>query len=199
MKVLSIIGHPDLKNSRLSAEFVRQLPQFGVTARLLEHQHVNYIFDVEEEQNELIDYDRIIFIFPMFWYSMPALMKKWIDDIFLPGFAYARNGNKLSNKEIQVVTTVGAPKEGYRAGGFNNYTIDELLKPIQQTVNYVKAKYLPPIVIYESVFLSEDTIQKVISDVCCKISNEQDSPDLLYEKLLLKAESEKINLINDIN
>ncbi|MDE9453692.1 NAD(P)H-dependent oxidoreductase [Xenorhabdus bovienii] len=197
MKILSIIGHPNLSDSRLSAEFIKQLPKFDVTVRLLEKQHINYIFNVEEEQNELICYDRIVFIFPMFWYSMPALMKKWIDDVFLPGFAYARHGDKLASKEIQVVTTVGAPKEGYRAGGFNNYTIDDLLKPIQQTANYVKAKYLPSIAIYESVFLSENTIQKIVADVCCKISSDQDSPDLLYEKLLLRAESEKINLISN--
>ncbi len=127
---------------------------------------------------------------------MPALIKKWIDNIFPLGFAYARDGDKLANKEIQVVTTVGTPKEGYRTGSFNNYTIDELLKPIQQTVNYIKAKYLPSIVIYESVFLSENAIQKIVADVCCEISSKQDSSDLLYEKLLLRTENEKINLIN---
>lgn len=196
MKTLIISGHPDLNQSRVSAEFLSQLSRTDATIRRLSENHSNYDFDIAREQNILVAHDRIVLLFPMFWYSMPALMKKWLDDVFLPGFAYARGGDKLAGKEILVVTTVGAPVEGYRAGGFNNYTIDELLRPIQQTARYVKARFLPTIAVYESVFIDETSIRNAVAEAVPHIVGEQESPDQIYENLLLKAELAQIDLIS---
>lgn len=32
--------------------------------------------------------DRLAFVFPVYWWGMPALMKGWIDRVFTPGWAY---------------------------------------------------------------------------------------------------------------
>lgn len=32
--------------------------------------------------------DRLAFVFPVYWWSMPALLKGWIDRVFTPGWAY---------------------------------------------------------------------------------------------------------------
>lgn len=195
MRTLVISGHPDLQKSRVSAEFLKQLSRTQATIHRLSEHNRNYQFDIPREQAILTSHDRIVLLFPMFWYSMPALMKKWLDDVFLPGFAYARGGDKLAGKEILVVTTVGAPAAGYRAGGFNNYTVDELLRPIQQTARYVKAEFLPTIAIYESVFLDDLAIRDAVAEAVPRIVGKQESPDQIYENLLLKAEMAQIDLI----
>lgn len=196
MKTIVVAGHPDLEHSRVNAEFLSQLSRTPATIHRLSESHRNYDFDIPREQTLLAEHERIVLLFPLFWYSMPALMKKWLDDVFLPGFAYARGGDKLAGKEILAVTTVGAPSAGYRAGGFNNHTIDELLRPLQQTVRYVKATFLPTIAVYESVFIDEASIKAAVAEAVPHIIGRQESPDQLYEKMLLKAELAQIALIS---
>jgi glutathione-regulated potassium-efflux system ancillary protein KefG len=167
-----------------------------VTVKDLAAQYPGYAFDVEKEQADLIAHDRIVLQFPLFWYSCPAILKKWIDDVFLPGFAYARGGDKLAGKEFLLSVSVGAPTEGYRAGGFNNYTMDELLRPFQQTANYVKARYVPPFLFHRSVFASDEQIRQSTEDMLAYVLGDLVAPDVAYEKLLLEAEQMQIALVS---
>ncbi|GAL26611.1 NAD(P)H oxidoreductase YRKL [Vibrio variabilis] len=46
----------------------------------------------------MIKADVIVLQFPFYWYSMPALLKKWMDDVFSFNFAYGPEGDKLKVK-----------------------------------------------------------------------------------------------------
>lgn len=192
---LVVIGHPDLSSSRANAAIVDALRETNVTLHALSSVLGESGFDLAAEQKLLCEHDRIVLLFPLYWYSCPALMKRWLDDVFTPGFAYARGGDKLMDKEFLIVTTVGAPSSGYRAGGFNRYTLDELLRPLQQTVAYVKGRYLPPIPLFESVFIADEPLDETAREIAGLITSTQESPDEAYEKLLLKAELAAIALL----
>ncbi len=43
----------------------------------------------------LDDTDRIVFIFPIWWYDMPAIMRGFLDKVLLPGSAYVAGSNGL--------------------------------------------------------------------------------------------------------
>ncbi|XP_069009676.1 NAD(P)H dehydrogenase [quinone] 1-like [Embiotoca jacksoni] len=43
--------------------------------------------EITEEQSKLIEADLIIFQFPMYWFTVPAIMKVWFDRVLTPGFA----------------------------------------------------------------------------------------------------------------
>jgi glutathione-regulated potassium-efflux system ancillary protein KefG len=106
-------------------------------------------FDVAKEQKLLLDHDLIVFQHPFYWYSCPPLMKEWEDVILERGFAYPPGvGDKLNGKHWLSVITTGGPQDAYRSGGFNNYTISELMRPFQQTANLCGMKWLPPIVVH---------------------------------------------------
>jgi len=107
----------------------------------------------------LLDHDRIVLVFPLYWYSSPAILKQWFDLVMQPGFAYGRGGDKLHGKEWLVCTAIGSNAECYRAGNYNNFTIDELLRPLQQSVNYIGGKYLSPFCFYRSLLASESEIE----------------------------------------
>lgn len=195
-EILAVCGHPDLEASRVNKAIVSALrADNAITLHCLAEHFVNRRFDVAAEQDRLTRHDRIVLLFPMYWYSCPALMKQWIDDVFTPGFAYARNGDKLRDKEFLVVATIGAPKSVYRAGGFNNHTVDELLRPLQQTVSYVKGRYLGAVSVYESVFINDVALAQAAEQAMVAIKRNYDTPDVAYEKLLCKAESAEIALI----
>ncbi|MDI9779569.1 MULTISPECIES: NAD(P)H-dependent oxidoreductase [Pseudomonas] len=193
--ILVVIGHPDLSTSRANAAIVEALRDRAVTLHPLSAALGSDGFDIAAEQKLLCAHERIVLLFPLYWYSCPALMKRWIDEVFTPGFAYARGGDKLQDKEFMVVTSVGAPASGYRAGGFNRFTLDELLRPFQQTVAYVKGRYLPPIPLYESVFIADEALDLAAREIADQITSNQESPDEAYEKLLLKAELAAIALL----
>jgi len=52
------------------------------------HKYINKDFDIEEQQKKLSEADIIVLQFPFFWYSMPSIMQKWFEDVFVYGFAY---------------------------------------------------------------------------------------------------------------
>ncbi|MFY7733574.1 MAG: NAD(P)H-dependent oxidoreductase [Bacteroidia bacterium] len=71
-------------------------------------QNKTYSADIEREHKLLSDADLIIFQFPLWWYSMPGLLKGYIDRVFSMGWAYG-GGQALAGKKILVSMTTGAP------------------------------------------------------------------------------------------
>ena len=64
---------------------------------------------IKEEQEKLLWADLVIFQFPLWWYSVPAIMKSYIDHVFSAGFAYAGNF-ALEGKQYLLSFTTGAPE-----------------------------------------------------------------------------------------
>ncbi|HIJ60921.1 MAG TPA: NAD(P)H-dependent oxidoreductase [Nitrospirae bacterium] len=74
--------------------------------------------DIKREQGYIKDADVITFIYPIWWTGLPAMVKGYIDRIFLHGFAYAIDENMniqplLKGKKAIIFNTSGAPKEYY--------------------------------------------------------------------------------------
>jgi putative NADPH-quinone reductase len=79
----------------------------------------------------------------MFWFSTPSLLKQWLDGVLAYGWAFGPGGDKLEGKEIGVAVSTGGPAHAYQARVQNQYTLSELLRPLQMTAQYTRAKYLP--------------------------------------------------------
>ena len=101
MNILIISGHNDLNNSVANAAILDE------TARQLPEAEVRKL-----EQEALRKADLIVWQFPFYWYSLPALMKKWLDEVFVHGFAHGSTA-VLGGKKFLVSFTTGAPAEFY--------------------------------------------------------------------------------------
>lgn len=53
---------------------------------------------VLEYQNDLMNCDDLVLIFPIWWYEMPAILKGFLDKVLLPGFAFDEIDNRLVGK-----------------------------------------------------------------------------------------------------
>ncbi len=58
--------------------------------------------------------EAIVFVYPTWWYGMPAMLKGWFDRVWAPGVVFDINGGVirplLTNvKHVVAVTTMGAP------------------------------------------------------------------------------------------
>lgn len=69
----------------------------------------NFTIDVEKEQQLLLELERIVFQFPMYWYSSPALLKQWEDDVLALGWAYGTGGTKSYGKELLLAISTAFP------------------------------------------------------------------------------------------
>ena len=149
-KVLVNIFHPDLKRSRGNKallEAIKNMPD--LTIRDMYTLYPDHKIDVKGEQRLLLDNELIVFQHPFYWYSSPSLLKEWQDKVLEQGFAFPPGvGDKLNGKTWWTVLTTGGPADAYRSGGFNHYTISELLRPFQQTANLCGMRWLPPFIVH---------------------------------------------------
>ncbi|GHJ31354.1 NADPH:quinone reductase [Streptomyces hygroscopicus subsp. sporocinereus] len=149
MRTLLVLAHPDLAASRVNAALAEAArPVRNVTLHDLYAVYPDLRIDVEHEQRLLLEHDRIVLQFPFYWYSAPPLLKKWLDEVFLHGFAYGSNGTSLRGKALLVVTSTGAPEEAYRPEGFKRFTVTELLKPFDATAHITGMRYEEPFVVH---------------------------------------------------
>ena len=65
--------------------------------------------DIEREHRLLEAADLIIFQFPLWWHSVPGLLKGYIDRVFSFGWGYG-GAQALAGKRVLVSTTTGAPE-----------------------------------------------------------------------------------------
>jgi len=74
-------------------------------------------------QDKIIKADELVFIFPYWWGSFPAILKNFFDWNFSRGFAFeyvnSRPKGLLKNKHVKVFTTTGAPSFIYMLTGAN--------------------------------------------------------------------------------
>ncbi|WP_163531681.1 NAD(P)H-dependent oxidoreductase [Helicobacter suis] len=96
-KILIISGHPNLKESEANRIILEKMAKTLPNADFLylDQTYPDYQIDVAREYARLVRYDVIILQFPLFWYSVPSLLKRYIDDLFFYGFAIGSKGNKF--------------------------------------------------------------------------------------------------------
>jgi NAD(P)H dehydrogenase (quinone) len=79
--------------------------------------------DVKTEQDFITWADRIVFIYPIWWTGMPAIMKGYIDRVFSYGFAYRYEKGVqkglLSGKKTIIINSHGKSNEEYQAMGMD--------------------------------------------------------------------------------
>ena len=134
-KVLVVSGHTDLKHNSFANKIILDrlntiLPEAEYL--YLDSEYPDWKFDVAREQDRLRNADVIVMQFPFFWYGVPSLMHKWMEEVFVHGFSHGSKGKALVGKKLLVSFTSGAPEEMYQAGGVQGYPVDDFLIPLKQ-------------------------------------------------------------------
>ncbi|MBN8696939.1 MAG: NAD(P)H-dependent oxidoreductase [Bacteroidetes bacterium] len=117
--------------------------------------------DIAAEMEKLLWADLIIFNFPLWWFSVPAILKGWVDRVFAMGFAYG--GGKgvydtgvFKGKKGMLCITTGGPEATYLEGGRNG-NIDKILFHINHGMLYFTGMdVMPPFIAYSVARLTDD-------------------------------------------
>ncbi len=156
-QVLLLMAHPALDRSEINRPMFHQaVNTSGVTSVDLYRQYPRFNIDVNAEQQRLLQHQVILFQFPFYWYSVPALLKEWMDLVLEYGFAYGQDGTALKGKRFAVALTAGGREDSYHADGLNRCSLTELLRPLEQMAQLTGMIWQPPFVIYGARTAAED-------------------------------------------
>ncbi|HYE71568.1 MAG TPA: NAD(P)H-dependent oxidoreductase [Aquabacterium sp.] len=147
-RTLLVFAHPALERGRVNpamAEGLRDIP--GVTVHDLYEVYPDFTVDVRTEQKRLLKHDLIVLQFPLYWFSMPSLLKEWLDLVWTRGFAFGE-GAKLKGRSMMCAVSTGANRDAYDPDGTYRFDIDAFLEPLNQTARYCGLKWLPPFVLH---------------------------------------------------
>jgi glutathione-regulated potassium-efflux system ancillary protein KefG len=159
--ILVVFAHPSYRRSRsgrILAEAVGGLA--GCSFHDLYETYPDGDIDLEAEKQRLREHDVIVLQHPFYWYSVPPLLKEWIDLVLEFGWAYGPGGEALRGKGWMAAITTGGGAEAYTRQGPNRYTIRELLAPIEQTGRLCGMEWLGPFVVHGSHRLTDTELRQ---------------------------------------
>lgn len=150
-KILLIVAHPALEKSRNNIRLIKAAESLeNVTVRDLYELYPRFSINTKKEQQYLEQSDIIILLHPFYWYGTPALMKQYLDMVFVHGWAYGKDGTKLTDKIIFNALTTSGTRESYNWNEHNRFPLSSFLIPYNQLAFVCKMHYLPPFVLHES-------------------------------------------------
>lgn len=143
-KILLMLAHPRFEKSRANRALIQSVQDLPfITVHDLYELYPDFNIDIQREHELLARHQILIWQYPMYMYSPPAILKQWMDLVLELGWAHGPDGNNLENKLIFNAVTTGGSSDSYRPQGFNNYSLQEFLRPLEQTARLCKMIWLP--------------------------------------------------------
>jgi NAD(P)H dehydrogenase (quinone) len=140
--------------------------------------------DILGEIQKLQAADTVLFIAPMWWFSVPAIMKGWFDRVLAMGVAwdagrFYENG-LMRGKQAMLATSGAHPAEYFRVNDRHQANVNQLLHPINQgTLAFCGFNVHEPFVALNILSSDDAAHQKAIKDFEFRVRNLQTSPQWL--------------------
>ena len=124
--------------------------------------------DIRAEIEKVEWCDLLIFNFPVFWFSVPAIMKGWIDRVFVSGRFYGGkrfyDGGGMRGKKAMTTLTLGGQNHMFGEDAIHG-ELDVMLRPILRgSLAYCGFTVLPPYVAYHVPYVSDEERQTILLD-----------------------------------
>jgi glutathione-regulated potassium-efflux system ancillary protein KefF len=146
---LVIHAHPSPRHSvavRAMQQTMERAPD--TTVRSLYQLYPDFDIDVPAEQAALVQADLVVWLAPVYWYSVPALLKHWFDQVLAHGWAFGPGGAALRGKVAWWVASAGGSLADYAPGGVHQRPFADFVAPIEQTARFCGMRWLPPHIQY---------------------------------------------------
>lgn len=144
------LGPDGVETADLDAE--RFDPRFGAADRDRYRGVGPVPDDVLREQRRLDGVDHLVLVFPVYWWSMPALLKGWIDRVFLAGWAFDIDPVHGTQRRLGALTVHLVLVAGDSAGTYERHGYEQaLLTQIQHgIIDYCGARRGAAVFVHES-------------------------------------------------
>lgn len=109
--------------------------------------------EVRADLDRLLAADLLVLSFPLWWFSMPAVLKGWVDRVFVMGATFGGefglfDAAALAGKRAVLLITTGGSVESFRSGGTFGAVEDFLFHIHRGMLEFVGYTTLPPILTY---------------------------------------------------
>ncbi|WP_286772948.1 NAD(P)H-dependent oxidoreductase [Sphingomonas sp. 66-10] len=137
--------------------------------------------DIRDEVEKVLAADLVAFTFPIFWYSTPAILKGWIDRVFLSGAFYGGRriygSGGLSGKRAFVAMSLGGRDHMFGKNAIHGELALGMMKHFfQGTLGYVGLGVHEPFVAYHVPYVDEASRKDMLSDLRNTVLKLEDRP-----------------------
>lgn len=145
-----------------ASEFTNRAdPDYLVYALEQRHAHETGTLppDVDAELRKVLAADLLILSFPIFWFSVPAILKGWIDRVLISGVTYGgrrfydRGG--LQGRKALIAVTLGGRRHMFGPDAVHGPLEDMLRHLLRGTLYYVGYEVLPPFIAWHVPYVDD--------------------------------------------
>lgn len=154
--ILVIHAHPYPRSSRAGAALlaaVRELPALEV--RSLYELYPDFDIDANAERSALERADLVVWMHPIYWYTVPAMLKQWFETVLAKGWAYGDGGTALNGKDCLWAVTTGADEAAYASQGKHAHGFEAFTPVVRQTARFCGMRWLEPFVVHGAHIVTE--------------------------------------------
>lgn len=165
-KTLVLFAHPYFEHSTTNVRLIECYEGIeNITFRDLYEDYPDFHIQPFKERKRIVDFDRIIFHFPLIWFGLPPLLKLWIDEVFDIRWITEDGLNILSGKDAIIVTSVGGRHSSYTSLGKYGVSVETLLAALRVSLKVNKIKLKKVQVIYNADDLSASQLDGYVTEL----------------------------------
>lgn len=138
--------------------------------------------DIRREVEAVKRADLLVMVFPIYWFSVPAMLKGWIDRVFLSGVfyggkrVYAKGG--MAGKQALVVASLGGREHMFGPGALHG-ELETMLRPLLQgSLGYAGFEVLQPFFAYHVPYLEPLARMEILERLGIELAKLADRPKL---------------------
>lgn len=167
--------------------------------------------DVRIEQDKLMRCDAVVVQFPLWWYSVPAILKGWFDRVLVSGFAFGIDpvtGRRLRfeqgplvGRRALAVITLGDRPQSIGPRGKSGELTELLFGLLHGTFAYTGLDVLAPWALPSADRLAEDdpaAFASVLEDLCGRLDRLFDEKAIAYRPQFTGQYTEQWELVDTI-
>ena len=183
-----IAAHPQAEQSRANRRLLQAAEALAVAGegtasprvavRKLYSLYPDYLIDVAAEQAALEGARLVVWQHPIHWYSMPPLMKLWVDEVLAFNWAYGPEGHALRGKDLWLVASTGGAEDSYRPDAYNRYFFDAFLPAYEQTSALCGMRFLPPLLLHGAHRVTEEQLRGHATVYAERLATYPDWPEI---------------------
>ncbi|WP_170400849.1 NAD(P)H-dependent oxidoreductase [Ruegeria arenilitoris] len=135
--------------------------------------------DISAELQKLMDADLLVLNFPIYWFSVPAILKGWLDRVIVSGLCYGGrrfyDQGGLSGKRALVAATLGGRPHMFGPESIHG-PIETMLRPLLQgTLAYTGMNVIEPFFGWHVPYIQPEERAQILDDyaVCLKSLDER--------------------------
>lgn len=143
--------------------------------------------EIRREMDRLLAADLLILQFPMWWFSIPAILKGWIDRVFAFGVTYdfGRTWDRgvMRGKRAMLTFSTGAPPQTFAPDGRNG-DLERVLWPLHAGVlGLCGFDVLPPFVAWAPAWVDADARAAMLRSYALRLRGIDNDEPLFFHKL----------------